>query len=297
MKADSGQAEGAQRRAADDRDFLRQQIEVAQLSERLARVTDAVRRRNEAEAVLESSRVDDALVARIEAAGIEVAKAEAAAATGAATITVRSHRRRRRGDRRSGRCAPRRNRPTAHGRRVHRGRSCPDSSVWSSTQERKPRRWPIGLPKPVLRSGRRATRAVSTTWPRLAWPPRERNEAAARTRRDGEVDQGRPARPDRRRPGPEGRQPDGTDRPLPAGTSDGASAARQLRRGRTSGSRVRARISNSAERSLTASKRIWPEPGTMCRHSTLVTPATRPDSSRLRLPPPRSSGRSPRLGA
>ena len=69
-------------------DFLRKQIEVAQLSERLARVTDALRRRDEAEAVLESSRVDDALVARIEAAGIEVAKAEAAAATGAATITV-----------------------------------------------------------------------------------------------------------------------------------------------------------------------------------------------------------------
>ena len=99
---------------------------MAQLSERLARVTDAVRRRDEAEAVLEASRVDDALVARIEAAGIEVAKAEAAAATGAATITVRRHRRRRRGDRRSGRCAPRRNQPAAHGGRIHRSRSCPD---------------------------------------------------------------------------------------------------------------------------------------------------------------------------
>ena len=88
MKAEMAEAEIAQRRATGDRDFLRQQIEVAQLSERLARATDAVRRRNEAEAVLESSRVDDALVARIEAAGIEVAKAEAAAATGAATITV-----------------------------------------------------------------------------------------------------------------------------------------------------------------------------------------------------------------
>ena len=88
VKAEIGQAEIAQRRATADRDFLRQQIEVAQLSERLARATDAVRRRGEAEAVLESSRVDDALVARIEAAGIEVAKAEAAAATGAATITV-----------------------------------------------------------------------------------------------------------------------------------------------------------------------------------------------------------------
>jgi hypothetical protein len=88
VKAEIGQAEVAQRRATGDRDFLRQKIEVAQLSERLARVTDAVRRRSEAEAVLESSRVDDLLVAHIEAAGLEVAKAEAAAATGAATITV-----------------------------------------------------------------------------------------------------------------------------------------------------------------------------------------------------------------
>ncbi len=89
VKVALANAEHAQRRAADDRDFLRQQIEVAQLSERLARVTDAIGRRGAAEEVLESSRVDDTLVARIEAAGIEVAKAEAAATTGAATITVR----------------------------------------------------------------------------------------------------------------------------------------------------------------------------------------------------------------
>jgi uncharacterized protein YhaN len=88
VKAEIIEVEAAQRRAIADRDFLRQQIEVAQLSERADRVTDADRRRNEAEAVLESSRVDDTLVGRIEAAGIEVAKAEAAAATGAATITV-----------------------------------------------------------------------------------------------------------------------------------------------------------------------------------------------------------------
>jgi hypothetical protein len=88
LKAEIVTLEVAQRRAIDDRDFLRQQIEVAQLSERLERATDAERRRDEAEAILESSRVDDALVARIEAAGIEVARAEAAAATGAATITV-----------------------------------------------------------------------------------------------------------------------------------------------------------------------------------------------------------------
>jgi uncharacterized protein YhaN len=88
VKVEIVTAEVAQRLATADRDFLRQQIEVAQLSERLARVTEAERRRSGAETVLESSRVDDALVTRIEAAGIEVAKAEAAAATGAATITV-----------------------------------------------------------------------------------------------------------------------------------------------------------------------------------------------------------------
>ncbi len=90
VQAELGHAERAQQRASADRDFLRQQIEVAQLSERLDRVTDAVRRREVAEAVLESSRVDDTLVTRIEAAGIDVARAEAAAATGAATITVRA---------------------------------------------------------------------------------------------------------------------------------------------------------------------------------------------------------------
>jgi AAA ATPase domain len=90
VKVEIDKAEVAQRRATGDRDFLRQQIEVAQVAERLARVTDAVRRRSEAEEVLESSRVDDALVARIEAAGIDVARAEAAAATGAATITVKA---------------------------------------------------------------------------------------------------------------------------------------------------------------------------------------------------------------
>ena len=88
VKVEIAKAEVAQRRAIGDRDFLRQQIEVAQTSERLGRATDALRRRHEAETVLGSSQVDDALVARIEAGGIEVAKAEAAATTGAATITV-----------------------------------------------------------------------------------------------------------------------------------------------------------------------------------------------------------------
>jgi hypothetical protein len=88
VKAEIVKAEVAQRRAIGDRDFLRQRIEVAQASERLDRATDAVRRRDKAEEVLQSSRVDDALVARIEAAQIEVARAEAAAATGAATVTL-----------------------------------------------------------------------------------------------------------------------------------------------------------------------------------------------------------------
>ena len=69
VKAEIVKVEVAQRLAIGDRDFLRQQIEVAQLSERLGRVTDAVRRRNEAEAILESSQVDDALVARIDPRG------------------------------------------------------------------------------------------------------------------------------------------------------------------------------------------------------------------------------------
>jgi uncharacterized protein YhaN len=88
IKAEIHAAEIAQRLATSDRDFLRQQIEVEQLKERLARVTDAEQRRSSAETILESSQVDDALVARLEAAGVEVAKAEASATTGAATITI-----------------------------------------------------------------------------------------------------------------------------------------------------------------------------------------------------------------
>jgi hypothetical protein len=88
VKEEMAGAEANQRRAVADRDFLRQQIEVAQLSERLHRATDALRRRDEAHVVLESSRVDDALVARLETSGIEVARAEAAASTGAASITM-----------------------------------------------------------------------------------------------------------------------------------------------------------------------------------------------------------------
>jgi DNA repair exonuclease SbcCD ATPase subunit len=82
------EAEIAQRRAIDDRDYRRQQIELDQLSERRDRVMDAIRRRSEADVVIDSSHVDDELVERIEAAHVELARAEASAATGAATVNA-----------------------------------------------------------------------------------------------------------------------------------------------------------------------------------------------------------------
>ncbi len=77
-----------QRRAADDRDYRRQQIEMDQLSERHARVLDAVRRRSEATAVLDASHVNDELVKRIEDAHLEFAKSEASASSAAATVNA-----------------------------------------------------------------------------------------------------------------------------------------------------------------------------------------------------------------
>ena len=295
VKVAVGNAERTQRRAVDDRDFLRQQIEVAQLSERLARLTDAVSRSNSAAAVLESSRVDDALVARIEAAGIEVARAEAAAATGAASITVRAIA----------------DVDVEIDGQVDALLAGTDRQLMvdGATHVVVP-----GLISVVVNAGAQAqaladrlaeARAACQATcdeggvnglaeARVA--AMERNEADALTRGDGEVDKGRPPRSDSRRAGPEGRRPDGTDRPLPAGTSDGASlppgydAAEQWHSSPT-------RISNSAEKSSTASKGIWPGPKKMCRHSTLTTPATKRDSSRRGLRPSRSSGRSRRLGA
>lgn len=79
-------ADQEQRQAAHDCDYRRQQIEVEQLTERRKRVIDAQQRLNRAETVLESARVDDDLLARIEAAHLEVAKARAAADAGAATV-------------------------------------------------------------------------------------------------------------------------------------------------------------------------------------------------------------------
>lgn len=75
-----------QRQAARDCEYRRQQIEVEQLTERRNRVIDAQHRLNDAETELESARVDDELLARIEAAHLEAAKAKAAADAGAATV-------------------------------------------------------------------------------------------------------------------------------------------------------------------------------------------------------------------
>ena len=206
VKAEIVQAEVAQRLAAGDRDFLRQQIEVAQLSERLARVTDAVRRRNEAEAVLESSRVDDALVARIEAAGIEVARAEAAAATGAATITLEALADVDAGNRRAGRRARRREHATTHRGWLHRGHRARNWSVWSSMPGAEAQALADRLAE--ARAAFRATcdegGVEDLVEARLAATRTRRG--GPRTRRDGEVDGGRPARPDLRCLGPEGRR-------------------------------------------------------------------------------------------
>ncbi len=80
------EAEAVHRRAVNDRDYRRQQIELAQLSERLGRITDATRRRSEAAGRLDALRVDAELFARIDAAHLDVVRADAAATGGAATV-------------------------------------------------------------------------------------------------------------------------------------------------------------------------------------------------------------------
>ncbi len=81
-------AEADQRRAGADRDYRREQIEVAQLTERLDRVNEAERRRAAAAEVIAASSVDDALVERIAAAELDVARAEASVSTGATKVTA-----------------------------------------------------------------------------------------------------------------------------------------------------------------------------------------------------------------
>jgi len=87
-RASFAAAEHQQRQATEDSDYRRWQIEVEQLTERRDRVIEAQLRLSTAEAVLESAGVDDDLVARIEAAHLEVAKVKAAAETGAAMVEM-----------------------------------------------------------------------------------------------------------------------------------------------------------------------------------------------------------------
>ena len=81
-------AEADARRAVDDRDYLRQRIDVEQLTERHERVVVAQAALATAEAHLDSARVDDELVARIEQAHLGVVRAEAAATGAAASLSV-----------------------------------------------------------------------------------------------------------------------------------------------------------------------------------------------------------------
>lgn len=83
-------AEQAHQRAQADLAYRRHEIEVAQLTERLDRVTAHRAALAEAEAVLDAVEVDDTTVAGIEAAHLEVVRAEAAAAAGAASFVLRA---------------------------------------------------------------------------------------------------------------------------------------------------------------------------------------------------------------
>jgi len=82
------EARAAQQRANEDSGHHRRIGEVADLRKRHARVIEAQQALAEAEVCLESARVDDELLERIEAANLDVVGAEAAARTAAATVVV-----------------------------------------------------------------------------------------------------------------------------------------------------------------------------------------------------------------
>ena len=78
--------EGQHRLAHNDRDHLRQLIEVAQLEERWEDYQQAAEDLQEAEDFLDSAKVDDDLATRIEAAHLDYERAKAAADTAAASV-------------------------------------------------------------------------------------------------------------------------------------------------------------------------------------------------------------------
>ena len=80
--------EVARSRAIDDRDYLRQRIEVEQLKERHDRYVAAARTLEQSEAYLVSAKVDDEVAKQIEEAYIEDERAKSAAGSAAATVEV-----------------------------------------------------------------------------------------------------------------------------------------------------------------------------------------------------------------
>lgn len=79
-------AQAEHRLAIEDRDHLRQKIEVAQLKERHERYSQAAESLSEAEDHLDSATVDDDLVERIQQAHLDHERAKAAADSAAASI-------------------------------------------------------------------------------------------------------------------------------------------------------------------------------------------------------------------
>lgn len=82
------EAEAALHRAQADLEHRRREIELAQFQERLARVDEQRSALEAAEAVLDSVTVDARAVADIEAAHLELVRAEAALAAGATTLRI-----------------------------------------------------------------------------------------------------------------------------------------------------------------------------------------------------------------
>ena len=79
-------AEGDRSRSIEDREYLRQQIEAAQLSERHERYVEAEQALKESEEYLEAATVDDVVLKQIEQAYLDVERSRAAADSAAASV-------------------------------------------------------------------------------------------------------------------------------------------------------------------------------------------------------------------
>lgn len=88
LTADVRRTDDLHRQAAADAGHRRRQIEIEQLTERRDRVVKDQAALEAAEAVLDGVRVDAAVLARIEEAHLELARAEAAAEAGAARVSA-----------------------------------------------------------------------------------------------------------------------------------------------------------------------------------------------------------------